>query len=705
MKNGLNMKKAIFLICFLATVSFTQAQNIRYVKPVAIGTGDGSSWENASSNIQAMINASASGNQVWIAAGTYPLTATLQMKEGVNVYGGFYGNENNVNDRAKSDLDGNGTIEPWEFTHASVLDGQNARQVLNQPDDFTIETIYDGLTFIKGGNTSVGAGASIRAKSQLLNCIVSGNTSTQIGGGISSMGGLIGDCIISKNTVASNSNIAAAGGIYNSSGIVSNCTVIGNSVSSTYYSSLENSVYISGGGIYNSRGIIKNCTVSKNTISSSTNNQQCDGGGIRNVTGGTITNCIVSENKVSSSATFGVYVSGGGISNQGSGTIAECVISNNTVTVTSISFNDRYARGGGIYNIDGTINNCVINKNTAEIPSYYGSYAYGGGIFNYGTITNCVISENMASAYALTFGGGIYCYDVINSIVKDCVVENNKTHWENVILIGNGGGIYQGNITRCIIKGNGSDVGGGLCSSTATNCLLLENNASSFGGGGNGTTTINCTFVGNTATTEGGGIYGNDTYPSSATNCIFWQNDAPVGAQVYNDASVTYSAIQDGFTGTGNINITQDNEIGGPRFVNPTADNYQLQANSPCINKGSNAAVTADITVDLLGNPRISGGTVDMGAYEWHESSGILNISADNSFIVIYPNPASIELYVKLALHSQETASYIILNSMGQNVMQGQLYDSPINIQSLANGIYYLKITGIENVTVKFIKN
>ncbi|WP_188764874.1 hypothetical protein [Emticicia aquatilis] len=37
---------------------------IRYVKPTATGTGDGLSWVNASADLQAMINASSSGDEV-----------------------------------------------------------------------------------------------------------------------------------------------------------------------------------------------------------------------------------------------------------------------------------------------------------------------------------------------------------------------------------------------------------------------------------------------------------------------------------------------------------------------------------------------------------------------------------------------------------------------------------------------------------------
>ena len=89
-----------------------------------------------------------------------------------------------------------------------------------------------------------------------------------------------------------------------------------------------------------------------------------------------------------------------------------------------------------------------------------------------------------------------------------------------------------------------------------------------------------------------------------------------------------------------------------PLFVDLVNGDFHLQPNSPCINSGNNSYVTS--STDLDGNPRIVGGTVDMGAYE-------------------YPTPTSIISYAWLqqyGLPTDGSVDHADLDGSGMNVYQ-----------------------------------
>jgi hypothetical protein len=123
---------------------------------------------------------------------------------------------------------------------------------------------------------------------------------------------------------------------------------------------------------------------------------------------------------------------------------------------------------------------------------------------------------------------------------------------------------------------------------------------------------INCTFNGNAAQ-RGGAVSGDYQIIFLLSNCILW-NDKPQEIYTLTPPVVTYSDVQGGWPGQGNLNTN-------PLFVDPNAGNLRLLPNSPCIDAGNNAAIlpyVPYVTTDLDGKPRIVGGTVDMGAYEFY---------------------------------------------------------------------------------------
>jgi hypothetical protein len=114
---------------------------------------------------------------------------------------------------------------------------------------------------------------------------------------------------------------------------------------------------------------------------------------------------------------------------------------------------------------------------------------------------------------------------------------------------------------------------------------------------------------------ENSSILDNPPSSSTITNCILWGNTAPNGSQIDNTsgstATVTFSDVQGGYSGTGNINAD-------PCFVNAAGGNFHLLPDSPCINAGDPAFVPEPNETDIDGEPRVMLGRVDMGADEFN---------------------------------------------------------------------------------------
>jgi hypothetical protein len=64
------------------------------------------------------------------------------------------------------------------------------------------------------------------------------------------------------------------------------------------------------------------------------------------------------------------------------------------------------------------------------------------------------------------------------------------------------------------------------------------------------------------------------------------------------------------------------NLTNAPLFMDEAEGDFRLPSNSPCINAGKNEFVWS--TIDLGGNARVSGGTVDIGAYEFQQSGSVI---------------------------------------------------------------------------------
>lgn len=385
---------------------YLPATRIRYVKPTATGTGDGSSWDNASGDLQKMIddladnNVSQQAGEVWVAAGTYKpqsqlisgmnYSASFRMRDGISVYGGFAGGETSKQERAKGAM-------PWDFTNVTVLEaayyesklawtnskwtvGSDSRHVvwfapMSGESDFTRITTLDGVTVQGGyaqGNTGLddfktdcGGGVYMDgANTYLTNCIVKENYATADGGGVYLKNGRIETSLIYNNNADAN-----GGAVY-----VDNRGLVLRSM-------LSNNSALNGAGVYLHNGaeaagneaddhpeyLILSTSVVSNNTARGNGAVYCDKGGV--LMQNTITNnqCTTATDAtdVKASQTGGIY------------------IDEYALVVNTVLWNNRMGQGSGInipmyarnpssskvrfmYNAISGVNNAIWNNTLQE---------------------------------------------------------------------------------------------------------------------------------------------------------------------------------------------------------------------------------------------------------------------------------------------------------------------------------------------------
>lgn len=91
--------------------------------------------------------------------------------------------------------------------------------------------------------------------------------------------------------------------------------------------------------------------------------------------------------------------------------------------------------------------------------------------------------------------------------------------------------------------------------------------------------------------------------------------------------------------------------------------------------------------------------------YSTSENCGSLSVTDFTTFkLSIYPNPTSNNLNISSATNLDK-ANYQIVDVLGKTVISGRLEYETINVSSLSNGIYFLKVSNNSATqTIKFIK-
>jgi len=265
-----------------------------YVKASANGLNDGSSWDNAYTDLQSALNSFEPNKMIVVAAGVYKPDAINRMVyfnllEGMKLFGGFAGDE---------DLMQEGVLDNRDFElNPTVLSGdllgndngltnntENSYHVVKiHADNQSISntTILDGF-IIEGGNASdinndaEGGGILVMGEYQqnaspvLQNLIIRNNSSLVSGGGISithkSQNGKVSPSL--QNIAFINNRSQKGGGLSLSTGFSENATYASDLTFTGNYASLEGgAVHVSSLCSGKSVPVLENVSICSNTSS------------------------------------------------------------------------------------------------------------------------------------------------------------------------------------------------------------------------------------------------------------------------------------------------------------------------------------------------------------------------------------------------------------------------------------------------------
>lgn len=712
----INPKGFLLIALFLVFSSSSLFATVHKVDLNAVnGLKDGTSWPNAFVDLQNALSAAASGDQIWIATGTYYPTdqwsgnrsAAFQTISGVSIYGGY--------DAATNTL--NPALYPVFLSGDIGNQGDssdNSYHVIYNPGSAYGATLY-GLNIEDGNadqttspNNGGGGMYNVSCSPLIIFCNFKNNNGSQNGGAVANF-----YCSPQFYSVTFENNKSSkdGGGMYNytSSPVLNGCLFANNTASGT------------GGGMTNlasSAPSLVQVTFDKNEATSPSGG----GGGISNAASSpTISFCTFTENigggmsdlngcsTQLSSSTFTDNVSamygGGYLVGLSSPMISACTFTSNSTTLY----------GGGLCYLPGStvyIEYCTFSGNTAQS---------GGGIAvlsNSGIITGCHVYNNTSTLVSSTSGGGgIYlsdCDDI--DLIKATVYENTSASYGGGILLLSSDNI---NIENSTIHNNDGQLGGGLCinnpSSThqghsILNNLLYENTAGvgggiAFLGSSPDSTEINSnTVTYNTGAYTGDGMF---SQYSASTSCTFKNNIIYYNGTYDVDPTLSVGGTYPGFSycdigGCLGVNTNID---ANPQFVNDTIDDYRISdsLNSPCIEAGDNSATQTDY--DNKGDTRIFSANIDMGAYEYEHLTTVYRLAGSNSdesnteiTYNVYPNPAVDHINIVLdQLPEDATIEMKLMDVSGKVVREisetgSASHSINHNVSDLSKGVYFIDI-------------
>lgn len=345
----------------------------------------------------------------------------------------------------------------------------------------------------------------------------------------------------------------------------------------------DNSYHVVLGGT-NATSILDGFTISDGNASESDNNNPlAQGGGLYSVGGGPTLHHLVFEHNKANGFGAGMY------NDNSSPQLENVIFRNNSASGATFI-------GGGMANQNGSapsLTNVLFENNSADVA---------GGMWNYlsaPTLHNVTFHHNSAAA-----SGGAIAENSSNSTLLNVTFSDNSSdEYGGAISSFRGSDSILTNVT---FSNNSAGIGKYYVASGIGGAYSVESSNLQL---------VNVTFSGNSAlgpSGRGGAIAISHNSTLNIKNSIIWGNN-PVAIDIYNNGTVdvSYSIVEGGYTGTGNLNLDP--------LLQPLANNggfTQTMAfvwDSPAMNSANTATCAA---ADQRGVPRPQGGACDMGAYE-----------------------------------------------------------------------------------------
>jgi len=419
------MKKLVTLmLCITLFTLMVNSKTVYVNSSTGSDSNTGLTWATALQSIPyALTVASTSGDNLWIAGGTYAIPGTSTFTQGnTNMYGGFSGNEAYLSSRPKSDLDGNGIVELWEFTNATVL-------TFNVTDMSAITytgAAFDGFTLSATATFNNNQNAVVYAmtvwtwgfaNNTIKNNNLTFSANTASGGYYPFFRayGTVNNCLFEKNTVTVNASQFAYINPFicvNSSYNITIGTKFLNSVIRNNKVTVDYSTAASGTNTYGVRGLIMSVAGGMNPTTATANT-----GGLPT----TVANCVITNNEMvfipgvassplSDGAVIGLNTAGSynSIKQPTTDSIINCTVANNKgnktnncgiymlsdatstsyhYVINNVFYNNQRAWNGTSYSVSN-----MVQNNTLNVGLISNNFTDGGGLTN--TTSQIVNQDN-----------------------------------------------------------------------------------------------------------------------------------------------------------------------------------------------------------------------------------------------------------------------------------------------------------------------